>query len=201
MQPRDYLIGIIVGILTAVFWVPVLSFLKLLPEIGNKIWGLVIILPAAYAVGLYIANILSRWKSFFFSFSKFLAIGFLNTGIDFAVFNYLIYRTGIEKGIEITYFKAIAFIVAVINSYLWNKFWTFRAGDTDSRATEFVKYVSITLVGVILNSGVTSGIVNFIPPIGGISQVGWDNVAAAVATVVTLIWNFTGYRIFVFKTK
>jgi len=43
-----------------------------------------------------------------------------------------------------------------------------------------------------------------IPGIGprfGIGEKGWANIAAIVATAVSILWNFVGYKFIVFKKK
>lgn len=66
-------------------------------------------------------------------FSKFLVVGFMNTAIDFGILNLLMWLTGVYKGQWIILLNATAFAVAVINSYLWNKYWTFRAKEAKEK--------------------------------------------------------------------
>lgn len=201
MRKKDIFISAIAGIITALVWAGV--FIRLgIPEkyaIGNGIWALVVIIPIGYVFGLYLGKWLSAWKAFFSNFAKYVMIGFMNAGIDFAVFNLLMYITLIEKGQSITIFKVASFIVAFINSYFWNKFWAFKSGETGSGGTEFIKFAAVTIIGAVLNVGLTSGIANFVNPIGGMTQLAWNNMAAVMAAVVVLIWNFAGYKIFVFR--
>ncbi|MFH1671257.1 MAG: GtrA family protein [Candidatus Portnoybacteria bacterium] len=132
--------------------------------------------------------------------SKFVVIGTLNTGIDFAVLNLLIWWTGIYSGKWIILLNTIAFSVAVINSYFWNKHWTFKAEqEGESKIKEFSQYVAVTLVGLILNTAVVYLITTFIPPMFGTSKELWVNLAKVVATGVSLVWNFIGYKFIVFK--
>ena len=135
-------------------------------------------------------------------FSKFVVIGFMNTAIDFAVLNLLMWQTGIYKGQWIILLNAIAFAVAVINSYFWNKLWTFRAKEADEPgeiAKEFSQFIMVTLVGVAINSSIVFGVTTFIPPFFGLSPELWANLAKAAATGFSLIWNFIGYKFIVFK--
>jgi putative flippase GtrA len=128
-------------------------------------------------------------------------VGFLNTGIDLLVFNSFIAISGIERGNEIVLFKAVSFGTALINSYLWNKFWSFRAGSTGPGRGEFVKYALVTIAGFGINVGTTFALINLIHPPFGLSQLRWDNTAAVIATAANLVWNFIGYRLMVFKAQ
>ena len=135
-------------------------------------------------------------------FSKFVVIGFMNTAIDFGVLNLLMWQTGIYKGQWIILLNAIAFAVAVINSYIWNKHWTFRAKEADEPgevAKEFSQFIMVTLVGLAINSSIVYGVTTFIPPFFGLSPELWANLAKAAATGFSLIWNFIGYKFIVFK--
>lgn len=132
-------------------------------------------------------------------FLKFAFVGVINTAVDFAVLNLLMWTTGIYKGRWIILLNAIAFSVAVINSYIWNKFWTFKAKETEAGPQEFTKFLIISLVGIGLNTGIVYFVTTYVPPILSISAPLWANTAKILATVLSLIWNFIGYKFLVFK--
>lgn len=134
--------------------------------------------------------------------SKFVVVGAMNTGIDFAVLNLLMWLTGVYKGGVIILLNAIAFSAAVINSYLWNKYWTFKAKEAkeaSQMAKEFSQFVIISLVGILINTSVVYGVTTFITPFFGLSQELWANLAKITATGFSLVWNFAGYKFIVFK--
>ncbi|MEA2113326.1 MAG: GtrA family protein [Patescibacteria group bacterium] len=138
-------------------------------------------------------------KKLIIQFSKFVVIGFLNTGIDFAVLNLLMWQTGIYSGKYIILLNAISFSVAVINSYFWNKFWIFRAKESAQTGKEFAQFITITLIGMVINTAIVYSITTLISPMFGLSAEVWANLAKVAATGVSLIWNFTGYKLIVFK--
>ena len=139
-------------------------------------------------------------KEFIAQITKYVLVGSLNTGIDFAVLNLLLWMTGIYSGKWIILLNAIAFSVAVINSYFWNKFWTFKDKGTDgSKVKEFSQFVSITLIGMILNTAVVYFMTTFTSPIMELSPELWANLAKVFATGISLVWNFLGYKFIVFK--
>ena len=203
MPKKDIFITILVGIFTALVWISVFLRLGTFENIlGFKeaAWGLIVIVPVVYVLGLYLGEWLSRKWAIFSSFAKYVMVGFFNTGVDFAIFNLLMHVTGINKGPAVSSFKTVSFIVAVTNSYFWNKFWAFKAGSTSTdKGKEFVKFVVVNVIGAFLNVGITSGIIFAIPPQLGFGQVVWNNIAAVVATAIALIWNFIGFRLIVFK--
>jgi len=130
---------------------------------------------------------------------KFILVGILNTLIDLGVLNLLIWLSGIAAGPFYSVFKGISFVAAVINSYLLNKFWTFRKKETGGVKREFSQFFIVSVIGFGINVGVASLVVNVIGPQFGISVKLWANIGAVCATFVSMIWNFLGYKFIVFK--
>jgi len=139
---------------------------------------------------------------------KFVLVGILNTLIDLGVLNLLIFITGIASGFGYSAFKGISFTVAVVNSYILNKFWTFSAfakasADKKSSGREFSQFFIVSVIGFGINVGVASLVVNVIGnpfTFSGVSDTIWANVGAIVATFCAMAWNFLGYKFIVFKS-
>ena len=66
----------------------------------------------------------------YFEFSKFAVVGVLNSGVDFGILNALMLITGLSSGAGFLAFKSISVTLGVINSYLWNKYWTFETSKS-----------------------------------------------------------------------
>jgi len=147
---------------------------------------------------LVIINKIKEKYPFIFQFFRFFLVGLLNTAIDFGVLNSLIFISGRASGIYYPIFKSISFLFAVTNSYFMNKHWTFKSSEQDN-AGEFLKFVSVNLVGWGLNVGTASYVVNVIGVPEGFSPVLWANLGAVSATAITLFWNFIGMKFLVFK--
>ena len=131
-------------------------------------------------------------------FPKFITVGVSNTIIDFGILNLLMYLTGETSGIFFSLFKSISFIVAVTNSYILNKHWTFKSSG-ETKNGEFLKFVVVNLIGCAINVSWASYVVNVIGAPAGISPMLWANIGAASAVVFTVSWNFIGAKFFVFK--
>jgi len=90
-------------------------------------------------------------------FVKFGLVGVLNTGVDWVVF-YLLTASLLANSETIA--KAIAFVVAMINSYILNTIWTFRkeyketvgSGGTGKASAVFAKFAVVSIVGWGLNT-------------------------------------------------
>lgn len=86
-------------------------------------------------------------------FIKFGVVGVANTGVDWIVF-YILVATFLSEGK--TEAKAIAFLVAMLNSYLFNTIWTFKkeyqsatkvTGSKNMKSAIFGKFIAVSLVG------------------------------------------------------
>jgi putative flippase GtrA len=132
-------------------------------------------------------------------FSKFAIVGVLNTVVDFLVLNALLWATGIREGLGLLALNTVAFTAALLNSYGLNKRWTFRDRGRDREAAKFSQFVVVSLCAAVLNGATVSGISSWIAPPFGLDPLLWVNVAKAVATALTLLWNFVGYKFIVFR--
>lgn len=178
---------------------PLFIFLNIGREIGVLWWHLAWVIPLLWVLGVYLGYKLSRFFPWLFQFSKFAAVGFSNAAVDFGVLNILIFTSGAAAGILFSVFKTVSFIAATINSYFWNKFWTFEAGKTGVGTGEFAKFLAVSVVGVLVNVGFASAVVNLTDPQFGFNPEQWANVGAVVGSATALIWNFLGYKLIVFK--
>lgn len=159
---------------------------------------LAVVLPLLSVAGLFIAYVLAKKISIIYQAAKFILVGVLNTFIDLGVLNVLILFTGIFSGTGFVVFKGASFLVAVINSYVWNKYWTFKSRDSQA-AKEFSQFMFVSVIGILINVGTAALIVNVIGPQGGIAPQVWANVGALASVVISLVWNFIGYKFWVFR--
>ena len=144
-------------------------------------------------------DLISRRLPVFVQFGKFAAVGLSSTSIDFGVLNILSMTTGVTAGFILGGVNVPGFSVAVISSYFWNKFWTFKAGGSGGVMQDFPKFLAVATIGLILNSGIIILLTTFVPPFFGVSAATHLNLAKIVATVLVLFWNFFGLKFLVFK--
>ncbi len=188
---------------------------------------------------------------------RFVAIGFLNTGLSFVIANLISKYFGIVEGNQLGYSSSIGFLCATLQSYYWNKNWAF-GEQTAGLLRNFSRLILVGAVGVLTLAFVYLGsqfgaayfyyiilLVVFLAVeytlwhgfgLGGakgsgqnlalsffiVSLIGFiinffisarfseavhlvsnpdlnKNLALVVATCVSLIWNFIGYKLLVFK--
>lgn len=190
--------AVVTGLITGIIAWRIFEFLDVPEPLGLSWAGLVVLVPVLWILGVMLGYFLSRWVAVFAQFSKFVAIGFTNAAVDFGALNLLIVLTGATDGLGYTFVKAAAFVAAVIPSYYWNKYWSFGAGGS-AQASEFIKFISVSVIAIVINSASASLVVNYVDPILQMTPEQWANVGAIVGSAVALIFNFVGYKLAVFK--
>lgn len=192
----DYYLGAFVGFLTGVFLIPTVYNLGVNSKAVLLVLPLVV--PVLFIFGVWLGRALGKISKLFFvpQFSRFVAVGFLNTAIDFGMLNILSRTSGVHSGLFLGSINIPGFVLAVGNSYIWNKIWVFHDRDKENFLKDFPKFLAVTLVGLIINSGLIIFITAYTPA----ANTGlWLNIAKASATVVTLVWNFLGFKLIVFN--
>ncbi len=199
---KDLKFSLLTGVLTGFMAWKVLDSLGV-PSIWSESQGswawLIAIVPFIFIFGTWLGYFLGQWFKFFDQFGKFSVIGFTNAAMDFGVLNFLIVHTGYDAGWWYTMFKGSSFIIASFASYLWNKYWAFNAGNTRGGGVEFGKFFAVAILGLIINNGVASSVVNFIEPLGKLDTHAWANIGAVAGAAISLIATFTGYKLAVFR--
>lgn len=132
-------------------------------------------------------------------FLRFAVVGFVNTVVNFLVLNLLSYLTHIQSGPSVVFLSLIAFAVAMVNSYFLNDYWVFKDMSHGEGGRKFTLFLTVSVVGAGINSAVVYVVTTFVHPMFGFSSAVWLNIANLIATCVALLWNFFGYKIFVFK--
>lgn len=118
-------------------------------------------------------------------FVKFGIVGLSSTVIDWSIF-YLLNHYSIYYLTA----KVMSFSVAVVNSFIWNRRWTFRSTDPD-RSKEFTKFLFISLIGLVINA-----LIMYI----AVTIFGQRKIVGLIfATGITTFWNFLANKFYTFK--
>ncbi len=197
---KDYFLVSIIGFLFGLLLLPVLSNVQLpFAAITFANGFFIIVVFTIFAnLALFAAGLAAKLFPVILQIAKFAAIGALNTLLDLGILNVLMSISGVAVGFWYSLFKACSFVIANINSYFWNKHWTFGVSDK-ANVREFGEFLMVGIIGFGLNIGCASLVVNVISAPQGFSPERWANVGALSATFISLIWNFIGYKFFVFK--
>lgn len=210
---RDYIFGTAAGFLIGLLLMPILQTTK--PTLFESLKFVVIpVFTALVPIGLVVASWISRKFSVIWQLAKFVVIGVLNTLVDLGALAFMFSLASLSGAaiasndilftlfIPITFFilyKSISFIVANINSYFWNKYWTFGTESDKKTSTEFTQFFLVSLIGFVINVTASSLVFSFFHKIGGLTADQWGLIGAAVGSISGLAWNFIGYKFIVFK--
>lgn len=213
LHKKDLIFGLVAGVLVGILLLPILNAAK--PELYQAIRVFVIpFFLIAIPVGLVVASLLSRFLPVFWQLAKFIVTGGLNFVVDLGILTLLIsfFRSAlgaspelliVSVGIPITaysFYKGLSFILANINSYLWNKYWTFDAQQPSTKATsQFGSFITVSLIGLVINTVTASIVFKSIIPFAGMTVDQWSLIGAVCGAVAGLVWNFVGYKFIVFK--
>lgn len=197
MTKIDIIIAAIIGEIIGLFGLSILKNLGIEKDVLYL--AVPIILPVLSVAGLLVAHLLSKKVFVIWQLAKFVLVGALNTFVDLGVLNILILISQVAGGPLYSVFKGISFIVAVINSYFWNKLWVFsaRIGEI-KKEKEFFQFLAVSVIGFVINVG-TATLIVVIGPRFGMTLKLWANLAAIIAAFAGMSWNFVGYKFIVFK--
>lgn len=196
----DFYLVSFIGASFALFSVPILINLNIspIPITFTSVIILMIFFVIFANIALGVAGLIGKYIPVIFQIAKFAAVGAFNTFLDWGVLNLLIAITGIASGIGFSFFKGISFIIAAISAYFWNKYWTFDS-EKKSDKEEVGRFILISVSGFIINVGLASLIIFLFKTTTLVTPEQLANIAAACATLASLVWNFLGYKLFVFK--
>ncbi|MBE7438659.1 MAG: bifunctional glycosyltransferase family 2/GtrA family protein [Spirochaetales bacterium] len=123
---------------------------------------------------------------------RFSFVGVINTAIDYAIHNGLIYFFGMGETSRQVIYQAIGFLFANFISYIFNSGITFRARG------EYWKFLSISVVALCLALLAFGGLNSRLNP----GNERWlVNVLKLSTVAVSFITNYFGYKLLVFRIR
>ncbi len=193
-----------------------------------------------------------------YQFLRFGCIGVMNTALNFLLLNIISKALGVSQGLPYGIIDIFTFSLAIIQSYLWNRTWTFGNETGVNLTKNFIRLVLVGLLGslamifVLVGSkfnasalyfliilivylifesvlwrgfgfhlsdwnheshsfliffvitfiglGINVALVSFLSLHVHVTRSDLDkNLATILATLVSLFWNFIGYKVIVFK--
>jgi len=124
-------------------------------------------------------------KLIFKQFASYSTIGFISLLIDASIYIFLSEIFLISKSLS----KIISFITASISSFLGNKIFTFRVKSFNYK--EPIKFILLYSFSLVANSSTHDYFLKF-----------FDGFTPfVIASIVSIIINFTGQKLWVFKNK
>lgn len=136
------------------------------------------------------------WKNEFWQVVRFGIVGAGNTAIDVLVLNLLLWRFPTQNMHLLLLYNSLAFISGAFNSYLFNKYWTFRHGRSPTGG-ELLRFAIVNGVGFLSNNGIlwtAAGVLQRLLT----NTTLWANGAKLSAVVGTATITYLGMRLWVF---
>jgi putative flippase GtrA len=128
-------------------------------------------------------------------FVKFAIVGFSGLIVDYTILNILAHLLDFPSWLAI----AIAFIIAAINNFVWNRLWVYPESRQHSLWKHFPTFFVVNAVGLGINE-----LILFLFEIPITQMVGNDffiglNLTKAIAAVIVMLWNFLVNRFVTFR--
>lgn len=139
-------------------------------------------------------------------FGRFILVGIMNTLVDLVILNLETIASGVKEGSGYAVQKGVSFIAAVIFSYFLNKKWTFQDASNENQGKKFSQFLAVSIIGMLVNVSVATLAVTYVKPfinpllnLSFLTDQLWVSLGALCGTAIGLIWNFVGYKLWVFK--
>lgn len=131
---------------------------------------------------------------------RFGLVGGLNTLVDLLTLNVLLWTFPTTQPLMLLTFNALAYSLGALNSFLLNKYWTFRHRHKTTWG-EIVRFLLTTLCGLVWSSGIlwlaSSLLASWLS-----NPTLWANVSKVLAILGTALISYLGMRLWVFvKTQ
>ena len=123
----------------------------------------------------------------FNKFIRFSIVGVGNTLINWTIF-FILNACGVYYVIA----NIIAWIIATLNSYVWNSLWVFKY-KKGLQINTSVKFFALNLAGMTVNTTILYLMVDKL----GFSKL----VGLIIASVIVVIMNYTVNKLWVFREK
>ena len=129
-------------------------------------------------------------------FIRFCLVGLSSFIIDVGISYVLTYKLNIKWEVS----KTISFTLAVTNSFLINRKWTFDAIGQREHHTQYAMFFSVNVVGYLLNLFIMKGVL-FLETgsISGNFAKKTFFIATLAATACVVFWNFFANKHWTFK--
>lgn len=213
ISAKDLKFSVLAGFLIGLLAMPVVKAAK--PTLYEAVFFTIVpFFLIATPLGTVIAFRMGQRIKIIWQIAKFGVIGVLNTVVDLGVLSFLtfalknyfnlsstdtLFMLGASTITFYSLYKGFSFIVANVNSYYWNKYWTFEEGTNKKTSAELTQFFVVSIIGFIINLVTASYVFGSIQPLTGFDSAQWGLIGAAVGSIAGLLWNFVGYKLWVFK--
>ena len=127
-------------------------------------------------------------------FVKFAVVGFSGLIVDYTLLNILAHIFGLPSWLAV----AVAFIVAAINNFVWNRLWVYPESRQHSIWRHFPTFFVVNAVGLGINELILFLFETPITLLVASAFIGL-NLTKAIAAIIVMMWNFFVNRFVTFR--
>jgi putative flippase GtrA len=129
-------------------------------------------------------------------FFRFAAVGIVGAVVDFGTFNLLTTSAGLTAVVA----SVISFIAAIINNFIWNRYWTYPDSRSKPIGRQLVQFSFVSILGLLIRTPIIAILeplffrifssLAFLPIGFFTAEFLANNLALAIAVIVVMFWNF-----------
>jgi putative flippase GtrA len=131
-------------------------------------------------------------------FLKFAFVGLTGTIVDFGLMNLL----RLTAGLSLIWAQGISFTIAVINNFLWNRFWTYPESRNKGATWQLIQFFLINIIGIAIRTPLISWLDKHILNFLNQTQISLSidnyvisqNLALAVSISIIMLWIYFANR-------
>jgi len=131
-------------------------------------------------------------------FLRFSFVGITGAIVDFGVMNLL----RLVFKMPLVWAQAISFVCAVINNFLWNRYWTYPESRTKSAPKQLIQFFIINIIGIIIRTPSVTWLDKMIFNLLSKTTISLpfenfiisQNLALAISIFIIIFWNFFANR-------
>src|SRR5260221_2750667 len=129
-------------------------------------------------------------------FIRFCVVGGLNTFVDVLVFNLLVWGLPTQDSGLLVVYNSLAYLVGAVNSFCWNKLWTFKQRSSTTN-DQLARFAFVTSLGIICNDAFLWLATTILSSLS-LNSFLWINVAKVSAIAGSVMVSYVGMRFSVF---
>lgn len=131
-------------------------------------------------------------------FLKFSFVGITGAIVDFGVMNLL--RLALD--LPLVWAQAISFVCAVINNFLWNRYWTYPESRNKVVTKQLIQFFMVNIIGILIRTPLVSWLDQIVVrslgklpiKIALADHIISQNLALATGILIVLLWNYFANR-------
>ncbi|WP_407268622.1 GtrA family protein [Radiobacillus sp. PE A8.2] len=133
---------------------------------------------------------------------QFSFIGILNAVVDIVSLNLLLFFWATNNPTTLIIFNTISYTLAILNSYIWNKKYTFRH-NANSNYKEFGLFIIQAVIALLISNIVFIGMIELIHSINmfHLPNIMVQNISKGTAMFLSSSASFIFMKYFVFRKK